>query len=88
MKQQRKSFQCTNAPMHRCADVPMCQLYTYQSHSDGDRVLFVLHVDVMLAAEALRIMEENEISSLVVFDDKGALTGVVHLKDLLHAGIA
>ena len=42
----------------------------------------------MLAAEALRIMEENEISSLVVFDDKGALTGVVHLKDLLHAGIA
>ena len=33
-------------------------------------------------------MEENEISSLVVFDDKGALTGVVHLKDLLHAGIA
>ena len=42
----------------------------------------------MLAAEALRIMEENEISSLVVFDDEGALTGVVHLKDLLHAGIA
>jgi arabinose-5-phosphate isomerase len=42
----------------------------------------------MLAAEALRIMEENEISSLVVFDENGALTGVVHLKDLLHAGIA
>jgi arabinose-5-phosphate isomerase len=42
----------------------------------------------MLAAEALRIMEENEISSLVVFDDEEALTGVVHLKDLLHAGIA
>lgn len=42
----------------------------------------------MLAAEALRIMEENEISTLVVFDNSGALTGVVHLKDLLHAGIA
>jgi arabinose-5-phosphate isomerase len=42
----------------------------------------------MLAAEALRIMEENEISSLVVFDENGELTGVVHLKDLLHAGIA
>jgi arabinose-5-phosphate isomerase len=42
----------------------------------------------MLAAEALRIMEENEISSLVVLDHDGALAGVVHLKDLLHAGIA
>ena len=41
----------------------------------------------MLAAAALHIMEENEISSLVVLDDAGALTGVVHLKDLLHAGI-
>jgi len=42
----------------------------------------------MLAASALRIMEENEISSLVVLDGSGNLTGVVHLKDLLHAGIA
>ena len=42
----------------------------------------------MLAAEALRIMEENEISSLVVLNDSGELEGVVHLKDLLHAGIA
>lgn len=42
----------------------------------------------MLAAEALRIMEENEISSLVVLTDSGELEGVVHLKDLLHAGIA
>jgi arabinose-5-phosphate isomerase len=41
----------------------------------------------MLAAAALRIMEENEISSLVVVDEKGNLAGVVHLKDLLHAGI-
>ncbi|MDG2046006.1 MAG: KpsF/GutQ family sugar-phosphate isomerase [Halioglobus sp.] len=42
----------------------------------------------MLAAAAMRIMEENEISSLVVLDTTGALDGVVHLKDLLHAGIA
>ena len=41
----------------------------------------------MLAAAALRIMDENEISSLVVLDATGALIGVVHLKDLLHAGI-
>jgi arabinose-5-phosphate isomerase len=42
----------------------------------------------MLAAEALRIMEENEIGALVVLDEAGAVTGVLHLKDLLHAGIA
>lgn len=47
------------------------------------------HVNVdTLAAEALRIMEENEISSLVVFNDEESITGVVHLIDLLHAGIA
>lgn len=42
----------------------------------------------MLAAEALRIMEENEIGALVVLDDDEAVSGVLHLKDLLHAGIA
>lgn len=41
-----------------------------------------------LAAEAMRIMEENEISSLVVFEEGVGTPGVVHLKDLLHAGIA
>ena len=46
-----------------------------------------VYVDT-LAAEALRIMEENEISSLVVFDDNDSITGVIHLIDLLHAGIA
>ena len=42
----------------------------------------------MLAATAMHIMEENEISSLVVLDNNGVLAGVLHLKDLLHAGIA
>ncbi|MCR9105837.1 MAG: KpsF/GutQ family sugar-phosphate isomerase [Gammaproteobacteria bacterium] len=42
----------------------------------------------MLAAEALRIMEENEIGALVVVSDTGTIAGVLHLKDLLHAGIA
>lgn len=42
----------------------------------------------MLAAEALRIMEENEISSLVVIGAREDIVGVIHLKDLLHAGIA
>ena len=42
----------------------------------------------MLAAEALRIMEERKISSLAVVDDEHHLTGVVHLLSLLQAGIA
>ena len=41
----------------------------------------------MLAAEAMHIMEENEISSLVVVDDKRSVAGVVHLMHLLHAGL-
>ncbi|WP_232059111.1 KpsF/GutQ family sugar-phosphate isomerase [Kineobactrum salinum] len=42
----------------------------------------------MLAAEALRIMEENRISALVVLDDEARIAGVIHLMGLLHAGIA
>ncbi|GHD25823.1 KpsF/GutQ family sugar-phosphate isomerase [Parahalioglobus pacificus] len=42
----------------------------------------------MLAAEALRIMEENKISSLVVVDSNNRIDGVVHLMSLLRAGIA
>lgn len=41
----------------------------------------------MLAAEAMRIMEENEISSLVVMDKDSSVAGVIHLMHLLHAGI-
>ena len=41
----------------------------------------------MLAAEALRIMEENQITSLVVTRDD-ELAGVLHLMHLLHAGLA
>jgi len=42
----------------------------------------------MLAAEALKIMEENEITSLVVIEGEGRVVGIVHLMHLLHAGIA
>lgn len=41
-----------------------------------------------LAAEALHIMDEKEITSLVVLDQDENTVGVVHLIDLLHAGIA
>ena len=42
----------------------------------------------MLAAEAMRIMEENEISSLVVVNEDRTVAGVIHLMHLLHAGLA
>jgi arabinose-5-phosphate isomerase len=42
----------------------------------------------MLAAEAMRIMEENEISSLVVVNPDRTVAGVIHLMHLLHAGLA
>jgi arabinose-5-phosphate isomerase len=41
-----------------------------------------------LAAEALRVMEESKITALVVVDHGHRPTGVIHLHDLLRAGIA
>lgn len=42
----------------------------------------------MLAAEALHIMDERKITSLVVQNENAALVGVLHLHDLLKAGVA
>ena len=42
----------------------------------------------VLAAAALHIMEERKISSLVIVDDLTRPTGLIHLHDLLRAGIA
>ncbi len=42
----------------------------------------------ILAAEALRIMEDNKISALVVVDEEHHPIGAVHLHDLLRAGVA
>lgn len=40
-----------------------------------------------LAVEALRLMEKHEISDLLIVDDNSHPTGLIHLKDLLRAGI-
>lgn len=42
----------------------------------------------ILAAEALAIMEEKSITALVVVDEKQDVAGVVHLHDILKAGVA
>jgi arabinose-5-phosphate isomerase len=40
-----------------------------------------------LAAQAVAVMERHAITSLFVVDDDGRPTGVVHLHDLLRAGV-
>ncbi len=40
-----------------------------------------------LAAEAMHIMEQNRISSLVITDPQGHIAGVIHLMTLLKAGL-
>jgi arabinose-5-phosphate isomerase len=45
-------------------------------------------VDTHLASEAVRMMEEKKVTVLFVINDKDELVGVVHLHDLLQAGIA
>lgn len=42
----------------------------------------------MLAAEALRIMDEFKISALAVIDEQRYVCGAIHLHDLLQAGVA
>ncbi len=41
----------------------------------------------LLAAEALAIMQKYSITSLVIVDDQNVPTGVIHLHDLLRAGV-
>jgi len=41
----------------------------------------------MLAAEAMRIMEQGQISTLVVIDKSDNIAGIIHLNSLLKAGI-
>ncbi|MFC4252368.1 KpsF/GutQ family sugar-phosphate isomerase [Sinimarinibacterium flocculans] len=40
-----------------------------------------------LAAEAVAMMEQHKITSLLVRDEHGTLVGVVHMHDLLRAGV-
>jgi arabinose-5-phosphate isomerase len=40
-----------------------------------------------LAAEAVALMEQHSITSLFVLDEDGKPSGVIHLHDLLKAGL-
>jgi arabinose-5-phosphate isomerase len=41
-----------------------------------------------LASEAVRLMEEYKITALFVVDAKGSPAGIIHMHDLLKAGLA
>ena len=41
----------------------------------------------VLAAEAIHILEENKITSLLVADDDDMLVGALNIHDLFRAGI-
>ncbi len=41
----------------------------------------------LIAEEALKMMEEHSITQLFVRDSKGAISGIVHMHDLLKAGV-
>jgi len=57
--------------------VPIAEVMTRHSKTATSR---------MLAAEALQIMEAFKITSLVVVDD-GRIVGILHMHDLLRAGV-
>ena len=60
-------------------DEPMSNHMTAKPKSIGNDAL---------AAEALRLMEENGITVLPVVDSDKKLVGVIHLHDLIRAGLA
>ncbi len=41
-----------------------------------------------MAAEALNLMEEKEITSLLVVDEKNSLLGILTLNELIKSGIS
>jgi len=41
----------------------------------------------ILAAEALKIMEQNKITGLLVTDKQNKVVGILHMHDLIHAGV-
>jgi arabinose-5-phosphate isomerase len=40
-----------------------------------------------LASEALRLLNENAVSVLFVVEDGGKLAGIVHMHDIVRAGV-
>lgn len=63
------------------ADIHSTQIHQVMSHNPK-----TISSDI-LAADALNIMESYKITSLIVADDKKRPIGVIHIHDLLRAGV-
>ncbi|OGT45114.1 MAG: D-arabinose 5-phosphate isomerase [Gammaproteobacteria bacterium RIFCSPHIGHO2_12_FULL_41_20] len=64
------------------ADIHKTPIYQVMSKNPK-----MIRADV-LAAEALNIMETYKITSLVVTDEQNTIIGIVHIHDILRAGVA
>lgn len=64
---------------HMDLDAPVCELM----HHDPRRIS-----GEKLASEALRIMENHKIMVLFATDDQDQIAGIIHMHDILQAGIA
>ncbi len=75
----------TDGDLRRCVDkgIDINTVETGQVMSKNPRTV----ERDMLAAEALSIMENNKITALIVADNAGKVVGVLHMHDLLRAGI-
>ena len=54
--------------------------------TDENKLNLWLRIE-MLAAEALKIMEDHKINALVVVDDQDNPVGALNMHDLLRAGV-
>ncbi len=75
----------TDGDLRRCIDkkLDINQLNTGEVMTENPRTIN----QGMLAAEALGIMQNNKITALVVEDENAKVIGVLHMHDLLRAGI-
>ncbi|MFL0800043.1 MAG: KpsF/GutQ family sugar-phosphate isomerase [Agarilytica sp.] len=75
----------TDGDLRRCIDkkLDINQLNTGEVMTENPRTID----QGMLAAEALGIMQNNKITALVVENENAKVIGVLHMHDLLRAGI-
>ncbi len=75
----------TDGDLRRCVDKNL-DINTVKTGDVMSQKPHTIHQGI-LAAEALGIMQEKKITALVIADDEGNVAGVLHMHDLLRAGI-
>lgn len=75
----------TDGDLRRTLDRPI-DIHTTPIETVMTRGCVTIHADI-LAAEALRLMEERKINGLLVVDDAQRLIGALNMHDMLRAGV-